>query len=99
MKGILLTLDEQELSELLRKELAELLQKEFSQWEQRQQEQERPELLKHYYTAKEAANKLRISLPTLWRYEKDGLITAKRFGRRVLYERAVVDNIQTTRGR
>lgn len=97
MNGNLIILTEEQLEEAIRKNMVAVL----DEREKKQQQQEKPKPLseKRYYTAKETATRLRVSLPTLWRYEKEGIITAKRFGRRVLYDRAIVDNIQSTRGR
>lgn len=44
-----------------------------------------------YYTRKETADLLHITLPTLARLTKDGLITCKRVGTRVLYESNAID--------
>lgn len=44
-----------------------------------------------YYTRKETADLLHITLPTLARLTKDGLITCKRVGTRVLYESNSID--------
>lgn len=43
-------------------------------------------------TREETAKRLRISLPTLNRYTKKGIIKAHRVGGRVLYKRAEVDS-------
>lgn len=45
-----------------------------------------------FYSRKETARLLRITLPTLARLTKDGLITAKKIGSRVLYEAEAIDN-------
>lgn len=44
-----------------------------------------------FYTRKETADLLHITLPTLARITKDGLITSKRVGSRVLYEADAID--------
>lgn len=44
-----------------------------------------------YYTRKETADLLHITLPTLARLTKDGLITSKRVGSRILYEADAID--------
>lgn len=44
-----------------------------------------------YYTRKETADLLHITLPTLARLTKDGLITCKRVDTRVLYESNSID--------
>lgn len=44
-----------------------------------------------YYTRKETADLLHITLPTLARLTKDRLITCKRVGTRVLYEANAID--------
>lgn len=44
-----------------------------------------------YYTRKETADLLHITLPTLARLTKDGLIACKRVGTRVLYEANAID--------
>lgn len=42
-------------------------------------------------TRSEAAKRLRVSLPTLLTYEKQGLIKAQRIGRRVIFRQADID--------
>jgi len=42
-------------------------------------------------TRSEAAKKLRVSLPTLSAYERQGLIKAQRIGRRVTFREADID--------
>lgn len=44
-----------------------------------------------FYTRKETADLLHVTLPTLARLTKDGLITCKRVGTRVLYESNAID--------
>lgn len=44
-----------------------------------------------FYSRKETAQLLHVTLPTLARLTKDGLITAKEVGRRVLYEAEAID--------
>ena len=44
-----------------------------------------------FYSRKETAQLLRVTLPTLARLTKDGLITAKRVGNRILYEAEAID--------
>ena len=44
-----------------------------------------------FYSRKETAQLLHVTLPTLARLTKDGLITAKKVGRRVLYEAEAID--------
>ena len=44
-----------------------------------------------YYTRVETAQLLHITLPTLHRLTKDGLITAKKVGSRILYEAEAID--------
>lgn len=44
-----------------------------------------------YYTRQETADLLRVTLPTLSRLTKDGLIACKRLGTRVLYEANSID--------
>ncbi len=44
-----------------------------------------------FYTRKETAQLLHVTLPTLARLTKDGLITAKRVGSRILYEAEAID--------
>jgi hypothetical protein len=46
---------------------------------------------KKYYTRKETAARLRISLPSLSNYSDEGLITASRIGTRVLYSEDAVN--------
>lgn len=45
-----------------------------------------------FYSRKETAQLLHVTLPTLARLTKDGLITAKKIGSRVLYEADAIDN-------
>lgn len=44
-----------------------------------------------FYTRKETADLLHVTLPTLARLTKDGLITSKRVGSRILYEADAID--------
>lgn len=44
-----------------------------------------------FYSRKETAQLLHITLPTLARLTKDGLITAKKVGNRILYEAEAID--------
>lgn len=44
-----------------------------------------------YYTRLETARLLRMTLPTLARLTKDGLITAKKVGNRILYDAEAID--------
>ena len=44
-----------------------------------------------FYTRKETAQLLHVTLPTLARLTKEGLITAKKAGGRVLYEAESID--------
>lgn len=44
-----------------------------------------------FYTRQETADLLRVTLPTLARLTKDGLIACKRVGTRVLYEANAID--------
>lgn len=44
-----------------------------------------------YYSRKETARILSMTLPTLARITKDGLITAKKVGNRILYEAEAID--------
>lgn len=44
-----------------------------------------------YYTRAETARLLHVTLPTLHRLTKDGLITAKKVGNRILYEAEAID--------
>ena len=45
-----------------------------------------------YYSRKETAELLRVTLPTLARLTKDGLIAAKRVGSRILYDASSIDD-------
>ena len=45
-----------------------------------------------FYSRKETAQLLHVTLPTLARLTKDGLITAKRVGNRILYEAEAIDS-------
>ena len=45
-----------------------------------------------FYTRKETAGLLHVTLPTLARLTKDGLITAKRVGSRILYDAEAIDS-------
>lgn len=44
-----------------------------------------------FYTRKETADLLHVTLPTLSRLTKDGLIVSKRVGSRILYEAEAID--------
>ena len=44
-----------------------------------------------FYSRKETAQLLHVTLPTLARLTKDGLITAKKVGSRILYEAGAID--------
>ena len=44
-----------------------------------------------YYTRKETAQLIHVTLPTLARLTKDGLITAKKVGSRILYDAEAID--------
>lgn len=44
-----------------------------------------------FYSRKETAQLLHVTLPTLARLTKDGLITAKKVGSRILYEAEAID--------
>lgn len=44
-----------------------------------------------FYSRKEAAQLLHVTLPTLARLTKDGLITAKKVGSRILYDAEAID--------
>lgn len=44
-----------------------------------------------FYSRKETAQLLHVTLPTLARLTKDGLITAKRVGSRILYDAEAID--------
>lgn len=44
-----------------------------------------------FYSRKETAQLLHVTLPTLARLTKDGLITAKKVGNRILYEAEAID--------
>lgn len=44
-----------------------------------------------FYTRKETAELLHITLPTLARLTKDGFITSKHVGNRILYEANAID--------
>ena len=44
-----------------------------------------------YYSRRETARILKMTLPTLARLTKDGLITAKKVGNRILYEAEAID--------
>ena len=48
-----------------------------------------------YATRIEVAKMLRISLPTLTQYTKDGILKGYRIGRRVLYKQNEVDSVLT----
>ena len=49
-----------------------------------------------YYNRKEAAEILHITLPTLANLTSIGRITAKKVGRRVLYDSAEIDSLVTS---
>ena len=44
-----------------------------------------------YYTRKETAQLIHVTLPTLARLSKDGIITAKKIGSRILYDAEAID--------
>lgn len=44
-----------------------------------------------YYTRKETAAMLQITLPTLSRLTRDGLLLSKKIGSRILYDAATID--------
>ena len=44
-----------------------------------------------FYSRKEAAKILHVTLPTLARFTNDGLITAKKVGNRILYDAEAID--------
>lgn len=44
-----------------------------------------------FYSRKETAQLLHVTLPTLARLTKDGLITAKKVGSRILYDAEAID--------
>lgn len=44
-----------------------------------------------YYTRKEVADILHVTLPTLNRLSKDGILTPKRISGRVLYDSSMID--------
>jgi len=52
----------------------------------------KPEPTQLYVTKKEAAAKLRLSLPTLGRLTSDGTLHGYRVGRRVLYKADEIEN-------
>lgn len=49
-----------------------------------------------FYTHKETADLLHVTLPTLARLTKDGLITSKRVGSRILYEAEAINEAVIT---
>lgn len=46
---------------------------------------QQPEVKTNYLTRRHTADKLNISLPTLWKLTKEGVIPAYKMGKRVLY--------------
>jgi excisionase family DNA binding protein len=44
-----------------------------------------PEVKTNYLTRQNTADKLKISLPTLWKLTREGVIPAYKMGKRVLY--------------
>lgn len=50
-----------------------------------------------YYTCKEVATELHISLPTLNKYVKEGIIPCHRIGRRVLFKQEDMENAPVKR--
>jgi len=46
---------------------------------------QQPEVKTNYLTRQNTADKLKISLPTLWKLTKEGVIPAYKMGKRVLY--------------
>ena len=51
-----------------------------------------PPSAKNYYTRKEVVKELKITLPTLTKYVKNGVIQSNRIGNRVLFTRENIDN-------
>ena len=51
-----------------------------------------------FYTRKETADLLHVTLPTLARLTKDGLIVSKRIGSRILYEADTIDEAVKKQG-
>lgn len=49
-----------------------------------------PQVETRYLTRSQVCELLHISLPTLGDYQKRGLITGRRFGRRVLYDQTEI---------
>lgn len=74
----LINLTEEQLQQIV----AETIRKEL---ENHSSPQDNRPAEKKYYTRKETAEQLRVSLPTLNEYTKKGAIKGKRIGSRVLY--------------
>ena len=55
------------------------------------------ELLQHLVTRKDAAHNIGVSQMTLWRWEREGKLTAYRIGREVLIEREEVERLKAER--
>ena len=47
-----------------------------------------------WLTPEQAAKRLKKSLPTLWRWEKEGYLTSERFGRRCRYKESDIIAIE-----
>ncbi len=52
---------------------------------------QQPEVKTDYLTRRQTADKLSISLPTLWKFTKQGTIPAYKMGKRVLYRSEEVE--------
>jgi hypothetical protein len=49
-----------------------------------------------YLTRSELANQLRVTLVTLWNWQKKGLLTPRKIGNRILYDEAEVNQALAT---
>jgi hypothetical protein len=49
-----------------------------------------------YITRNELANQLRVTLVTLWNWQKKGLLTPRKIGNRILYDEAEVNQALAT---
>ncbi|MCK4665012.1 MAG: helix-turn-helix domain-containing protein [Bacteroidales bacterium] len=90
-KTILISLSLEEFKELVKESVMEIY---IEQEKERAKKCQDDKML----TRKEVANFLRISLPTLHQYQKDGRLKYYRIGRRVLFKKSeILDSIEVIR--
>ncbi|MDV2492676.1 DNA-binding protein [Elizabethkingia anophelis] len=61
--------------------IQEIIRKELSEYKVNTQEE------KEYYTREEAAKLLNVSYPTLFQWNRDGILKARKIGKRVYYSK------------